>query len=102
MMHTKDMLADELMKLGLQDMSLKARSGYYHDFLSPLATPELQLCEDLLLEIERGAERALDIGKLRQRVINGDFDASKEESDAWAASEEGQDAFSKLIGARKP
>jgi hypothetical protein len=46
-MHTKDILADELMKVGLQDMSLKAREGYYHDFLSPLALPEMQLVDDL-------------------------------------------------------
>jgi hypothetical protein len=34
---------------------------------------------------------------LRRRVINGDFDASKEESDEWAESPEGQDTFKKLI-----
>jgi hypothetical protein len=34
---------------------------------------------------------------LRQRVINGDFDASSEESEAWAESEEGQDTFRRLI-----
>ena len=97
MTHTKDLLADELMKLGLQDMSLRARSGYYHDFLSPLATPEMQLCEDLLDAACRvGAPREA-IMTLRSRVINGDFDASHEESDEWAASPEGQDAFRLLI-----
>ena len=99
MTHTKDLLADELMKLGLMNMSLQARGGYYHDFLSPLATPELQLVHDLA-----GVEQLPDIRAavlaLRARVINGDFDANAEESEAWAASEEGQDAFRMLT--RKP
>jgi hypothetical protein len=95
-MHTKDLLADELMKLGLIDMSLQARSGYYHDFLSPLATPELQLCEDLAKAATKLPDRRHPILTLRQRVMDGDFDASPEESEAWAKSEEGQDAFSKL------
>ena len=100
-MHTKDMLADELMKLGLMDMSLKARGGYYHDFLSPLATPELQLCEDLQkAALAHPLPHRTHIMILRQRVINGDFDASHEESDEWAASEEGQDAFRRLIPGR--
>jgi len=29
-------------------------------------------------------------------VIDGEFDASKEESDAWAASPEGQETFRQL------
>lgn len=101
-MHTKDMLADELMKLGLMDMSLKARGGYYHDFLSPLATPEIQLCNDL----QQAAQRLKRIDQLkdqqailmlRQRVIDGDFDASLEESEAWAESADGQAAFGMLV-----
>jgi len=35
---------------------------------------------------------------LRQRVIDGEFDASKAESDAWAASPEGRQAFRDLLG----
>lgn len=103
MTHTKDLLADELMKLGLMDMSLKARGGYYHDFLSPLATPEIQLCADLVTAAKAVAKASHDINNakaimdLRQRVINGDFDASREESDEWAASADGQDTFRRLI-----
>jgi len=89
-MHTKDALADELMKIGLKQMSRKAREGYYHDFLSPLAMPELQLVNDLAII---GTPEAL---ALRRRVVNGDFDASEEESEAWANSEEGQETFRKL------
>jgi hypothetical protein len=97
-MHTKDMLADELQKLGLMDMSLKARGGYYHDFLSPLDMPETQLISDLAKVAQQlgWGDARTAVLDLRRRVINGDFDASKEESDEWAASEEGQDAFKRL------
>lgn len=89
-MHTKDILAGELIKAGLPEMAAKAAEGWYHDFLSPLATPELQLAADLAAA---GTPEAL---ALRQRVINGDFDASREESDAWARSPEGQKTFDEL------
>jgi hypothetical protein len=90
-MHTKDMLADELMKIGQQEMSKKAREGYYHDFLSPLDLPELTLMKHLAVV---GTPEAL---ALRTRVMNGEFDASKEESDEWAKSPEGQETFGKLL-----
>jgi hypothetical protein len=96
-MHTKDMLADELMKLGLMDMSLKARGGYYHDFLSPLDLPEMQLINDLTRAAKARPDIERKIFDLRNRVINGEFDASPEESDEWAKSEDGQDAFRRLI-----
>jgi hypothetical protein len=91
-MHTKDKLADALLQIGLMDMSLKARGGYYHDFLSPLDTPELQLIHDLYAK--RDTPGALE---LRQRVMNGEFDASVEESDEWAASPDGQYAMTQLM-----
>lgn len=93
--HTKDILAEELLKAGLLDMSLKARAGYYHDFLSPLATPCLQLAKDLQAI---GTPAAL---ALRRRHLNGEFDASKAESDAWAASPDGQAAMRMLTGGRR-
>lgn len=76
-MHTKDILAAELNKIGLGDMAIKAGQGYYHDFLSPLATPCLQLAADLA---EVGTPAAM---ALRDRHLNGEFDASKEEGDEW-------------------
>jgi hypothetical protein len=90
-MHTKDFLAQELEKAGLHAMAAKAREGYYHDYLSPLDFPEMQLDADLL---EAGTPEAL---ALRMRHHNGEFDASIEESEEWAASEEGQAAMRSLI-----
>ena len=97
-MHTKDFLAQELRAANLHDMADKAASGYYHDYLSPLTFPDLQLAEDLA---KAATPEAL---ALRGRHLNGEFDASKEESDEWAASEDGQDAFAMLtrdIGKRR-
>lgn len=93
-MHTKDLLARELTKANLPEMAAKAATGYYHDFLSPLDTPCLQLAADLA---KVGTPAALAV---RARHLNGEFDATKEESDDWAASPEGKAAFSQLV-ARK-
>ena len=96
-MHTKDKLAEALRAVGLTEMADKAATGYYHDFLSPLDLPELQLVDDLAEAARaRATDRYTEVMALRHRVINGDFDASKEESDEWAASSEGQETFSRL------
>jgi hypothetical protein len=79
--HTKDFLAQELRKAGLDAMADKAVTGYYHDFESPLDFPEMQLDVDLSLA---GTPEAL---ALRARHHNGEFDASTEEGEEWAMSE---------------
>lgn len=94
-MHTKDKLAAALREVGLDVMADQAATGYYHDFLSPLDTPELQLISDLM-DVATINPNKDAILKLRDRVMQGEFDASKEESDAWAASPEGQAAFKML------
>jgi hypothetical protein len=91
-MHTKDFLAAELEKAGLTEMSTKAADGYYHDFLSPLDLPSIQLADDLAAA---GTPEAL---ALRERHLNGEFDASIEESEEWFNSPEGREAFGRLLG----
>lgn len=93
-MHTTEKLAQELEKAGLDEMAKKAREGLYHDFLSPLTFPEMELDKDLA-EAARGGNKAAY--ELRRRHHNGDFDASKEESDEWARSPDGQEAMRSLI-----
>ena len=90
-MHTKDKLAQALTEAGLHEMAAKAAMGYYHDFLSPLDLPEMQLDADL------HAAGTPEARALRRRHHNGEFDASVEESDEWAKSAEGQETFRKLI-----
>lgn len=76
----------------LHVMAARAEAGYYHDYESPLATPCIQLATDL---------RAVGATELLKRHMNGEFDATLEESDAWAAGPDGQAAFAMLIGDRK-
>lgn len=92
-MHSKDFLAQELRKAGLEEMARRAEVGYYHDFLSPLDFPEMELMHDLTAAIRGGNEAARE---LRQRHVRGEFDATKEESDTWAASPEGKAAYAAL------
>jgi hypothetical protein len=99
-MHTKDKLAEALNKCGLNEMAIKAGNGYYHDYLSPLATPELQLINDLY-QASLGFPAKDLILKLRQQVIDGDFDASHEESEQWMESPEGQQIMRDLINTGK-
>jgi hypothetical protein len=82
-----------------RDMVERAKAGYYHDFLSPLDMPEVQLVADLrAVAANRSLPRSTrqEIEKLAQRVIAGEFDASREESEAWAASPEGQAAMADI------
>lgn len=96
-MHTKDMLAAALREVGLTDMAELAATGYYHDFLSPLDLPEITLMSDLAMaSTTKDETKSTAIMALRRRVMNGEFDASAEESDEWAASPEGQAAFGQL------
>lgn len=95
--HTKDRLADALREAGLPAMAEVAATGFYDDYLSPHADNMAHLLADLM---DAGTVPALS---LRQRVINGDFDGTLEESEAWAKSPEGRAAFRALMrGSKKP
>lgn len=93
-MHTKDVLAAELLQAGLPELAAKAKEGYYHDFLSPLDFPAMQLAADLIAAGTPAAD------EIRQRLIEGEFDASIEESNDWADSDDGQNTFHALMGDR--
>lgn len=83
-MHTKDKLAQALRDIGQPEMADKAAAGYWHDFLSPLTFPQVDLVGRL------AALRTPGATKLAAAVMNGEFDASKEEADEWAATPEGK------------
>jgi hypothetical protein len=87
LVHTKDILAAALRDAGLPEIAGRAADGYYHDYLSPLATPEKQLLSELTII---GTPAAL---MLCEQVKRGDFDPSDDESDAWASSPAGQAAI---------
>jgi hypothetical protein len=68
-----------------------AAEAHYDDFLSPLATPCLQLLAD-------AREAGLD--NIVAWHTDGVFDATKVESDAWAKSPEGQSVFAELASGK--
>lgn len=91
---TRERLAQALIDAGFVHAAMigAARSGLYDDFLSDEAMP-LHL---LVGHLQQYGDKALP---LRQRVMEGEFDSTKEEADAWAASEDGKAAFDELLGA---
>lgn len=98
MKHTKDKLAAALREIGLNEMAERAGDGMYDEFTSPLALPMMQLIRDLTYAMNAvEPDAGQPIAKLRKRVVDGDFDATEAESDAWAASEDGQETFSMLV-----
>lgn len=86
-MRTKEKLALALEDEGLDDMALLARAGRYDDCESESATPIADLVSAL---------RALGKERLARSAMSGDFDCTKEEADAWAASPEGKAVFEQL------
>jgi hypothetical protein len=95
--------------LGLNDMARRARGGHFDDFFAPREVADgleiLRLYNEL-----RAAARALQLSGQRDRlrrtlavadaVKAGEFDATKEESDRWAASKDGQDTMRALAEGR--
>lgn len=90
---TSEALAVALEEAGAPaEMIAKARADYYHDFKSPLAMPEMQLLNDA---------REHGLTDIAEGVMEGRWDATKAESDAWAASPEGQATFRELLGGNR-
>lgn len=88
--HSSNVLADALAAEGFKCLAARARKHEFHDFLSPHALPQNQLVAELCEFHTDTAER------LKLRVIDGEFDATLEEADQWAASPEGKSIMAKL------
>src|SRR5262245_23945119 len=91
---TSEKLALVLESAGLTNLADKARKDLYHDFLSPSATP----CMDLVNDLAMIAPRSSVAQDIRQRAMDGEFDASTEEGEEWANSPDGKATFSELLG----
>lgn len=96
-MRTRDKLAAELRKASAlsrahgavyEAFALRAQTGEFDDYGEAYACPITQLYNELI---------AAGLVKFAKRVANGEFDATKEESDEWARSAEGQ-AVAKELG----
>jgi len=78
-MKTKERLTQALAESSAPEWMIKnAINGQYDDFESQHPTPISLLVADC---------RANGLDAIAARAIDGDFDASKEESDAWFESE---------------
>ena len=85
---TSAYLARELMAAGLHELSFRAATGEFDDYGT------VHVCGPTALHGE-----LLKVGRLpfAMRVADGEFDATREESDEWAASSEGRSAFAGLL-----
>lgn len=95
---TSQHLADTLRAAGFEDLAVRAEADEFHDFLSPHAFPEMELDRELLLLMGQPdkPEQFDKAAAIRGRHHMGGFDASLEESDDWAASEDGQAVYNAL------
>jgi hypothetical protein len=89
---TKLRLAATLREAGFDDLAEEAARGLYDDYESPNAMPLHNLVARLKERMDPKAEALI------ARVIDGDFDGTEEESEAWARSAEGQGLFRDLLG----
>jgi hypothetical protein len=96
-MRTRDKLAAELRKIAAEAspanavkyeaFAMRAATGEFDDYADTYPCPITQLYMEL---------KAAGFNKFAARVSDGEFDATKEESDEWAASPEGQKIFDQL------
>ncbi len=80
---TKERLAEALDEAGFPDLSTRARTGEFSDFEGPHATPKVELVTELL--------KMTNGGVFAKRVIAGEFDDTREESEAWFRSQTGSE-----------
>lgn len=97
MNRTRDKLAEELRKVAAkasppnaakyEAFAKRAETGEFDDYADTYVCPITQLYSELT---------AAGFTKFAARVANGEFDATKEESDEWARSPSGQEAAKHL------
>lgn len=92
---TRWRLACALIAAELYDMAERAAAGYYDDFDSPLDMPITTLVADLR---QVGTPAALLIA---EDAMQGEFDASDAEAEAWGRSPEAQEAFANVLRRRR-
>ena len=88
---TERLALEALHDPALAGMIAQARAGYYDDFKSSIAAPQGQLVVDI---------RAHGHPEFAQRVIDGEFDATREEGEAWINSPDGQAVLDQLRGVK--
>jgi|SRR5882672_6640307 len=96
---TSQHLADVLKAAGFNELAARAELDEFHDFHSPHTFPEMELDKALvnIMNTSDSARERDEAYKIRMRHHDGEFDASLKESDEWAESADGQEAFNLLI-----
>jgi len=84
-------LSEALRSVGLIELAERAAAGEFNEYFGKHALPEIYLVNELG---KIGTGEALG---MRQRVINGEFDAGSDESEEWANSEEGRQIAGELL-----
>lgn len=83
-----DLLVKDLLELNApSEIISKAKSNQYHDYKSDSATPIFDLVNDC---IKAG------LSEIAEKAKQGVYNATKEESDEWVKSEDGQGAINSL------
>jgi len=94
-MRTSDhILYEDLIEAGLPHLAYRAARGEWNDFFGIHTLPQMALMGTLRAEVKIASvvrKRLID------NVIEGKYDGTKEESDEWGASEEGQEIFRQLM-----
>jgi hypothetical protein len=96
---TSQHLADVLKAAGFTALAKRAEADEFHDFFSDHALPGMELAHELAhiaSDGKRPERERMAAHHIRLRLIDGEFDASLEESEEWAEGPEGQDAFRRL------
>lgn len=83
-------LAAALRDAGWHDLAERAAKGEWSDYDGPHALPQMELLKEIMGRHPLG--KAQDITR---RVVNGEFDATSEESDAWY-KREGRELVDKM------
>ena len=91
--------------LGFPGLAKRAREGHFDDFFAPAEVADGLEIVRLVRELEGKARVVRKAHRVRVREVidavkAGEFDATKEESDRWAASKDGQDAMRMLTEGR--
>jgi hypothetical protein len=89
---SSEKLAKALEERGFAELAKRARTDEFHDFKSKHATPAMELMNELQAIKPRSAAAR----ELIEMHAEGRFDADLQESDEWASSPEGQEAFNRL------
>lgn len=104
---TSEFLGRCLDELPVGNMADRARKGHFSDFSCPEEIADGLETTRLVNELADWASKRVianvqrkRILVLREAVMQGEFDDTKDESDRWAASKAGQDTFRHLVEGR--